>query len=377
MTIKLEGTWERGLAFDVHTLSSTYLGCDENGRKRWNSKRSEMGELVYQLKYKNEKANISKICDLISKKIKGLETFDIIVPIPPTKYRTIQPVEELAKELGERERIRFINALEKISPGEEIKNISDPDERKKALKNTMKLTDNYNFSEKKILLLDDLYRSGVTARASNRDFIRGNECCKSMRTNNDKNTEQPMKTIFLSGSRAINRLNDEIRSRVRNIMNNEFRIILGDANGADKALQKFLLDCNYKNVVIFCAGNTCRNNLGNWDVHQVSVDPKLTGRSFYTQKDKEMAIRADYGLVMWDGKSAGSINNVFELLKKNKYAVVYFSPDKEFYNIKQLQDAKNLLKKCDEKSISTIKKKIRLDIVIRSLEAPVQQVLSF
>lgn len=186
-----------------------------------------------------------------------------------------------------------------------------------------------------------------------------------------------METIFLSGSRAISRLNDKIRNRIHNIMDNGFSIIIGDANGADKALQEFLAECNYKDVIIFCAGNTCRNNLGNWNTYKVSVDSKLKGRAFYTQKDKEMAKKADYGLVLWDGKSAGSINNIFELLKKDKCSVVYFSPNKEFYNIKQLEDAQSLLKKCDEKSISTIKKKIGLNSLVKNLENSYQETLSF
>jgi len=31
MTIELQGNWAKGMAFDVHTLSSTYLGADEFG----------------------------------------------------------------------------------------------------------------------------------------------------------------------------------------------------------------------------------------------------------------------------------------------------------------------------------------------------------
>lgn len=174
----------------------------------------------------------------------------------------------------------------------------------------------------------------------------------------DENAKQPMKTIFLSGSRGINRLNEDIRSRVQKIIENNFLVIIGDANGADKALQKFLKDSGYKNVVVFCAGEACRNNIGTWDVHKVFVDASLKGRDFYTQKDKEMAARADYGLILWDGKSAGSINNVFELLKRDKTAVVYFSPGKTFYDIKNLQDAHNLLKHCDEESIDSIKKRL-------------------
>lgn len=162
MTINLEGNWDRGLAYDVRTLDSTYLGVDENGRNSWENTRSEMGNLLYGLKYCSENQNVTKIIDLITAKIKGLETFDYIIPIPPSKVRMFQPVYEMAKELGRRKRVKVGYALEKIPSDLEIKNITNPQKRKSALETTMKLTGKYDLSGKKILLLDDLYRSGVT-----------------------------------------------------------------------------------------------------------------------------------------------------------------------------------------------------------------------
>ena len=44
----------------------------------------------------------------------------------------------------------------------ELKNIESPEERRKALQETMRLTEKHDFSGKKILLLDDLFRSGIT-----------------------------------------------------------------------------------------------------------------------------------------------------------------------------------------------------------------------
>ena len=193
----------------------------------------------------------------------------------------------------------------------------------------------------------------------------------------DKNSEQQVKRIFLSGSRGISRLNEDIRTRIQNIISNGFQVLVGDANGADKALQKFLADTKYQNVTVFCSGNSCRNNIGDWKTYNVQVDSKLKGRDFYTQKDKEMAQRADYGLVLWDGKSAGSISNVFELLKLDKTAVVYFSPEKKFFNIKKLDDAKDLLSRCDDKSIDAIKKKIKLNTAIRNVEDAPQGAFGF
>lgn len=156
-----------------------------------------------------------------------------------------------------------------------------------------------------------------------------------------------MTTVFLSGSRKINRLNDVIRSRIKNILDQEFQIVVGDANGADKAMQSYLAECHYYNVSVFCAGSTCRNNVGDWETKKIDVDKNLKGRAFYTQKDKAMAAEADFGFVLWDGKSEGSINNVFELLNSGKKAVVYFAPRKEFFNVKSADDAERLLKICE------------------------------
>ena len=186
-----------------------------------------------------------------------------------------------------------------------------------------------------------------------------------------------MTTVFLSGSRGISRLNDMIRDRVKNMMDKEFRIIIGDANGADKALQKYLSDLQYSNVMVFCSGQICRNNVGHWDMRQVAVDEKLRGRAFYTQKDKEMASEADYGFILWDGKSAGSISNVLELLKREKTVVVYFSPDKIFCTISRLDDARELLKRCDRKTIDAMQKKINLNTEIGPMDSASQGVLGF
>lgn len=155
-----------------------------------------------------------------------------------------------------------------------------------------------------------------------------------------------------------------------------FRIFVGDANGADKAMQKVLSDARYSSVVVFCAGDTCRNNIGEWDVNKVPVDSQLKGRDFYTVKDKEMASKADYGFVLWDGKSAGAISNVFELLKHNKRVVVYFSPEKEFHTISNLTDAKALLKKCDPGDIDAISKKIGLNSFISDIQNAAQKNLT-
>lgn len=185
-----------------------------------------------------------------------------------------------------------------------------------------------------------------------------------------------MTSVFLSGSRTLSRINDLIRQRLNNMIENNLSIMVGDANGADKAMQAHLAEQGYSNVAVFFVGNLCRNNVGNWPTENVLANPKLSGRNFYSQKDKKMAKIADFGLVLWDGKSAGSIENVFELIKNGKKAVVYYSPEKEFCNISDSEGISSLLKKCDHDVLDSLDKKLGFKRYWNEIEAKKQTSLS-
>lgn len=163
MAIKITGNWKKGRAFDKHTLSSDYLGVDEYGHNQWDTIRSEMGELVYLLKYKSDTTTLPKIVELLDK-IKGIETMDIITPIPPSNAnRSVQPVRLIAEALGHRRNVRVIADLLSKSPeAKELKNVDDPKERKKLLNESMSVNEEHDISGLKILLVDDLFRSGAT-----------------------------------------------------------------------------------------------------------------------------------------------------------------------------------------------------------------------
>lgn len=172
-----------------------------------------------------------------------------------------------------------------------------------------------------------------------------------MGPDDDEDTLQSMKTVFLSGSRKITRLNSEIRQRLENVVNQGLTVVIGDAYGADKTMQAFLAEMQYSNVEVFFAGSACRNNLGSWSAEKILVDPKLKGRAIHTEKDKAMAAKATYGFVLWDGKSAGSMTNVCELLGQNKISLVYLSPLKEFFEVKSVEGLKELLSSCDPEDV--------------------------
>lgn len=163
MTIELKGNWKRGFAYDVHTLDSVYMGVDEHGHDSWQTTRSEMGELLYRLKYQGDVSVVGQIVDMLGK-YKGLETMDAIIPVPSTnKQRKIQPVLAIAQALAKRINVPVLdNVLQKQTGGQELKNIDDPQERQALLKTSLTLNPKANLAGKNILLLDDLYRSGST-----------------------------------------------------------------------------------------------------------------------------------------------------------------------------------------------------------------------
>jgi len=164
-----------------------------------------------------------------------------------------------------------------------------------------------------------------------------------------------MCTIFISGSRNVKSLNIDIQDRLNNILANNFLIIIGDANGVDKAVQQFLVEKGYHTVEVYCSGNSCRNNLGNWNSKYIDV--KAKGRLFYEAKDKEMAQIADYGFVIWDGDSIGSLNNIAELVSQDKKSLVYYLPKRDFIVVKSNENLKSLLENSTPDLLNKIKEK--------------------
>lgn len=161
--------------------------------------------------------------------------------------------------------------------------------------------------------------------------------------------------VFIAGSRRVSRLSNDTKRRIDNIVDKGFTVIVGDANGVDKAVQRYLKTRMYKNVVVFCMEDSCRNNLGDWPTRKVSAgSPGRRDFAYYATKDRAMVQDADYGLMLWDGRSRGTLTSVVHLVRLGKPVVVYFAPERSFYTLSDPNHLADLLRRVDPDVIHRI-----------------------
>lgn len=164
---EITGPWAKGFALDDHTLSSDYLGDDEFGNATFDTRRSELGELLYRLKSKSDMSVLRAIVDTASDFI-GSAGFsaDVIVPVPPSNLnRPIRPPVVIAEGIGERLGMPVsVDGVVKVKRTPELKNLWDRAKRLALLEDAFRASE-VEFADKTALLIDDLYRSGATLGA--------------------------------------------------------------------------------------------------------------------------------------------------------------------------------------------------------------------
>ncbi|SOZ17445.1 conserved hypothetical protein [Cupriavidus taiwanensis] len=153
-----------------------------------------------------------------------------------------------------------------------------------------------------------------------------------------------MSKIFVAGSISIRQLDPRVKARIDSIVEGDHTVIVGDANGADSSVQAYLSGKGMAQAIVYCSGPRPRNNIGGWAV--VSVDARHAApgsRAYFTAKDVEMAKAADFGLMIWDARSPGTLHNVMELLLRGKIAVVFINTTKAFLTVRGVEQLERLL----------------------------------
>ncbi|MDR1640317.1 MAG: hypothetical protein LBT59_11525 [Clostridiales bacterium] len=147
--------------------------------------------------------------------------------------------------------------------------------------------------------------------------------------------------IFIGGPRSITKLDELAVLRLRNIRNKNFNVLVGDCSGIDKSVQQFFL--GYENVTVYASNGIARNNIGKWPVASIEVSKGVSGRAFYEAKDIAMTQDCDYGFMIWNGESKGTLGNIKRLSKLKKVALVFLAPERKFVAVRDEASLADLL----------------------------------
>lgn len=162
---RIHGNWLVGVALDLHTLSSVHLGVNEHGHDMYDTTRTELGELLYRLKYDGDRSAAQDIIDTASTYlIRRHKVSEILVPVPPSTVRPFQPVMVLAHGIGARVGLPVVDCLSFTRPPSAVKNVKDRDRRATLLRG-LHAVDAAKTTGRHVLLFDDLFRSGATLNA--------------------------------------------------------------------------------------------------------------------------------------------------------------------------------------------------------------------
>jgi len=151
-------------------------------------------------------------------------------------------------------------------------------------------------------------------------------------------------TIFVAGSRQLSRLPAEVKVRLDMMVEKGFQILVGDANGADKAVQTYLALHGaalpeQRRPLAYARGGCSQGRprprlllpQGPRDGRPRRVRPDAVGR-----------------------QEQGTINNVVNLSRRGKLVVVYVAPTRQFRTMKTFGDLKRLLADGDSESVERI-----------------------
>ena len=179
--LTIKGNWNLGISLDLHTISSVPIFDDYGEIISWDTERTIVGEQLYKIKYSKESISEKlKIVELLASKVetsiidirnlikekKNIDlVIDCIIPVPSSKDREFQPVEELTKVISQKTNIAInTSVLLKTKHTEELKNIDDEQARTEILRKAFDIEENA-LEGKNVILFDDLYRSGSTLEA--------------------------------------------------------------------------------------------------------------------------------------------------------------------------------------------------------------------
>ncbi len=136
----------------------------------------------------------------------------------------------------------------------------------------------------------------------------------------------------LGGSRHIFNLPLPIINLIEERIIDKADFYIGDAPGSDTAFQTFVAKKRYNNVKIFSSAGYVRNNVGKWNFELIDSGLKSKSNSVHAFKDRHMCKLSDSGIMIWDGKSSGTMSNVIDLVQQGKNCYIWDSVNSDLIN---------------------------------------------
>lgn len=178
MSLNINPMWVQGCwVLDYHTISSVLHGTDVYGNPQFDTQRTEIGELLYMLKFRPRETDdnlvtvvAGTIADFIRKRPSHI---DIIVPVPHSQDRP--RLRDLLECLSEQLEVPVsFDIVTRSRDVPAIKNIEDYEERVRLLQDAHRVNPT-RIAGKRVLLFDDVYRSGATMSSVARAlYLEGN-----------------------------------------------------------------------------------------------------------------------------------------------------------------------------------------------------------
>ncbi|MEM1170130.1 MAG: hypothetical protein AAGJ08_13885 [Cyanobacteria bacterium P01_H01_bin.35] len=110
------------------------------------------------------------------------------------------------------------------------------------------------------------------------------------------------KKVLICGSRSVTALPDEVCKTLDKIIAFQVNILIGDADGVDRLVQKYLHSKRYRKVTVYYAKSGLRSNIGKWTSIRVAGN--------YIDRDKLMCDKANWCVAVHKGNSRGTKRNI-------------------------------------------------------------------
>lgn len=149
--------------------------------------------------------------------------------------------------------------------------------------------------------------------------------------------------IFISGSRSINKLPQQVKSKLDNMIKSKHEILVGDAIGVDKLVRDYFQEKQYPNVSVYYTGQPRTQIPPQWNQIKIKPQNNISGRDYFTLKDIQMTEDCDIAFAIHDGKSKGTQANIDRATSIGKTTVV-FNTETEKFMSNNVQPKTKLLK---------------------------------